>query len=87
MFCLDRHILTCHFDSESDHNHLLQVAGGYIKLALVNDSWMDLEGIIVGPPDTPYEGGKFTLEIKVPETYPFNPPKVNKFQFYAVHLI
>uniref|UniRef100_A0A1B0B5I3 Uncharacterized protein n=1 Tax=Glossina palpalis gambiensis TaxID=67801 RepID=A0A1B0B5I3_9MUSC len=47
-----------------------------IKIELVNDSWTELRGEIAGPPDTPYEGGKFVLEIKVPETYPFNPPKV-----------
>lgn len=52
------------------------MAGGSIKLELVNDSWTELQGEIAGPPDTPYEGGTFLLEIKVPETYPFNPPKV-----------
>uniref|UniRef100_A0A2A4JF65 E2 ubiquitin-conjugating enzyme n=1 Tax=Heliothis virescens TaxID=7102 RepID=A0A2A4JF65_HELVI len=53
-----------------------EVAGGTIKLELVNDSWTELQGEIAGPPDTPYEGGTFLLEIKVPETYPFNPPKI-----------
>uniref|UniRef100_S4PHK9 Ubiquitin conjugating enzyme 4 n=3 Tax=Pararge aegeria TaxID=116150 RepID=S4PHK9_9NEOP len=53
-----------------------EVAGGYIKLALVGESWTELQGTIAGPPDTPYEGGTFQLEIKVPETYPFNPPKI-----------
>lgn len=37
---------------------------------------MKLRGIIIGPPDTPYAGGKFTLEIVIPENYPFFPPKV-----------
>ncbi|VVC94330.1 ubiquitin-conjugating enzyme E2-22 kDa [Leptidea sinapis] len=53
-----------------------QVEDAALKLELVNDNWMDLRGEFKGPPDTPYEGGAFKLEIKVPETYPFNPPKV-----------
>jgi ubiquitin-conjugating enzyme (huntingtin interacting protein 2) len=47
-----------------------------IKVDLIGDSYTELKGEIAGPPDTPYEGGIFFLEIKVPETYPFNPPKV-----------
>ncbi|XP_034028401.1 ubiquitin-conjugating enzyme E2 T [Thalassophryne amazonica] len=31
---------------------------------------------IVGAAGTPYEGGIFSLEIKVPERYPFEPPTV-----------
>ncbi|KAJ3587088.1 hypothetical protein NHX12_013478 [Muraenolepis orangiensis] len=31
---------------------------------------------IVGGEDTPYEGGLFSLEIKVPERYPFEPPNI-----------
>lgn len=54
-----------------------QIVQCSIKIELINDSWTELRGEIAGPPDTPYEGGKFVLEIKVPETYPFNPPKVN----------
>nr|CAH7736719.1 unnamed protein product [Callosobruchus chinensis] len=53
-----------------------EVAKCAIKVELVNDSYTELKGEIAGPPDTPYEGGTFILEIKVPETYPFNPPKV-----------
>lgn len=60
---------------------LFQVAKCAIKVELVNDSFTELKGEIAGPPDTPYEGGNFILEIKVPETYPFNPPKVNEFYF------
>ncbi|KAF7491229.1 hypothetical protein SSS_02456 [Sarcoptes scabiei] len=42
----------------------------------VNDNLLNLKGYIVGPVDTPFEGGTFNVEIKIPESYPFNPPKV-----------
>ncbi|TMS23175.1 Ubiquitin-conjugating enzyme E2 K [Larimichthys crocea] len=47
-----------------------------IKVDLVDENFTELMGEIAGPPDTPYEGGRYQLEIKIPETYPFNPPKV-----------
>lgn len=33
-------------------------------------------GTLVGPSDTPYEGGIFQLEITFPEEYPYKPPKI-----------
>ncbi|XP_029361612.1 ubiquitin-conjugating enzyme E2 T [Echeneis naucrates] len=36
----------------------------------------DLRAQIVGGAGTPYESGVFSLEIKVPERYPFEPPKI-----------
>jgi ubiquitin-conjugating enzyme (huntingtin interacting protein 2) len=35
-----------------------------------------LVGTITGPPDTPYAGGKFQVDIVIPNEYPFSPPKM-----------
>ncbi|XP_067948118.1 ubiquitin-conjugating enzyme E2-22 kDa-like [Watersipora subatra] len=53
-----------------------EVAKCHIKLELKNDDFTQLKGEIIGPPDTPYDGGVFQVDIVIPETYPFNPPKV-----------
>jgi ubiquitin-conjugating enzyme (huntingtin interacting protein 2) len=29
-----------------------------------------------GPPDTPYEGGTYIVDIKIPQEYPFRPPQM-----------
>uniref|UniRef100_H2ZDK1 E2 ubiquitin-conjugating enzyme n=1 Tax=Ciona savignyi TaxID=51511 RepID=H2ZDK1_CIOSA len=54
-----------------------ECSGQNIKIELHNDQFDLLKGEIVGPPGTPYQGGIFKLSIKIPETYPFNPPKVS----------
>ncbi|XP_062314278.1 ubiquitin-conjugating enzyme E2 T isoform X2 [Osmerus eperlanus] len=36
----------------------------------------DLRAHIIGGSGTPFEGGVFLLEIKVPERYPFEPPQI-----------
>ena len=30
-----------------------------------------------GPPDTPYEGGTYIVDIKIPNEYPFRPPAMS----------
>lgn len=33
-----------------------------------------LHAVLDGPPDSPYEGGRFSVDVKIPEKYPFEPP-------------
>ncbi|CAK8684384.1 ubiquitin-conjugating enzyme E2 K-like [Clavelina lepadiformis] len=48
-----------------------------IKIELKSDEFNNLRGEIVGPSGTPYQDGMYKLSIKIPETYPFNPPIVS----------
>ena len=41
-----------------------------------SDSILQWTALLKGPPDTPYEGGRFEAEILLPEDYPMSPPKI-----------
>jgi ubiquitin-conjugating enzyme E2 D/E len=43
----------------------------------INDDLFNWEGIIIGPTDSPYEGGIFKLNINFPINYPFQAPTIN----------
>ncbi|KAB8349486.1 hypothetical protein FH972_023512 [Carpinus fangiana] len=52
--------------------------------ALNADDLTHLEGVFHGPPDTPYEGGTFHVDIRIPADYPFRPPQM-KFKTRIWH--
>jgi len=43
-----------------------------------NVDMLHWHAILAGPPDTPYEGGRFVVDLLIPDDYPFRPPK-NRF--------
>ena len=47
-----------------------------IEVELVRDDINNLKGSFMGPVGTPYEGGKYEVEIQIPAEYPFRPPKM-----------
>jgi Ubiquitin-conjugating enzyme len=55
---------------------MAQPAGG--------DDLSHLKASFPGPPDTPYEGGTYVVDIKIPQEYPFRPP-VMKFETKLWH--
>ncbi|KAI9677393.1 MAG: Ubiquitin-conjugating enzyme E2 1 [Caeruleum heppii] len=48
------------------------------------DDLTHLKGRFRGPPGTPYEGGTFVVDIKIPNEYPFRPP-IMKFDTRLWH--
>lgn len=48
------------------------------------DDLTHLRGSFRGPPGTPYEGGTYFVDIKIPVEYPFRPPLM-KFETKVWH--
>ena len=47
-----------------------------ISSAPINDDLFNWEAVIIGPHESPYEGGLFKLSLKFTQEYPFKPPAV-----------
>ncbi|KAF3337142.1 ubiquitin-conjugating enzyme E2 27-like protein [Carex littledalei] len=53
-----------------------QISGVSILLHDGSHDLSHLTGSISGPVSSPYEGGTFTIDIRLPSGYPFEPPKM-----------
>ncbi|EGF77716.1 hypothetical protein BATDEDRAFT_91378 [Batrachochytrium dendrobatidis JAM81] len=62
---IEREIRQCHADKDTT-----------ISVQPVNDNLCHIKGFFQGPSETVYEGGKFVIDIKLPDEYPFKPPKM-----------
>lgn len=60
-----------------------QLSGVDLEMAEDGDL-SHLKGTFIGPPGTPYEGGLFEVDIKIPDEYPFKPP-IMKFDTRVYH--
>ncbi|KAI0879889.1 ubiquitin-conjugating enzyme/RWD-like protein [Annulohypoxylon maeteangense] len=49
-----------------------------------NGDLTHLKACLPGPPSTPYEGGQFIVDVRIPNEYPFRPP-VMKFDTKVWH--
>ena len=59
---------------ETDYMYALQHTN-VLSLGPYKDIW-NWSGVIIGPVDSPYEGGVFVFEINVPHSYPFGAPSI-----------
>ena len=47
-----------------------------IEVSIIENDMRYLKILLVGPMQSPYENGLFTLEMFIPAEYPLNPPKI-----------
>ena len=47
-----------------------------ISAGPINDNLFEWEAVLLGPTETPYEGGVFILNIHIPIDYPMKPPNI-----------
>jgi len=55
-----------------------------ISAGPINNNYYHWSATILGPGNSPYQGAIFNLDIKIPDGYPFKPPKI-KFKTPIFH--
>ncbi|CAF2521570.1 unnamed protein product [Rotaria sp. Silwood2] len=54
----------------------IEDASGCYSATIVNDDIFHWEASIIGPDDSPYEGGVYRLDIRIPSNFPISPPRI-----------
>ena len=70
---------SCAFRVQKDLKEVMQnpnVDSPPIYVACVEDKLDHVVAMLVGPPQTPYHFGFFSFDMRFPQTYPNEPPKV-----------
>ncbi|KAL2760361.1 hypothetical protein ACRALDRAFT_1046443 [Sodiomyces alcalophilus JCM 7366] len=75
----ERRILKELADIQADRDN-----SGVFAQPISEHNVLHLKGTIPGPPDTPYAGGRFIVDILIPDNYPFKSP-IMKFDTKVWH--
>ena len=63
-------------ETKTNYEFNLQKNNKDIRVKTVKNNIRHWKGTIKGPPDSVYEQGIFQIDIKIPEKYPYVPPKM-----------
>jgi ubiquitin-protein ligase len=85
MLCLNIVALThiLHVNKQ-EHSTFEKDPLSYCKISVDENDLFHWKCLMEGPPDTPYAGGTFNLDIQFPAQYPFKPPTI-KFVTKVYH--
>jgi ubiquitin-conjugating enzyme (huntingtin interacting protein 2) len=56
--------------------HLDKDSSGVFATPLNENNLLHLKGTFPAPPDTPYAGGTYQVDITIPDSYPFKSPTI-----------
>lgn len=55
-----------------------------VQTEIMNDNLSTWHAVIEGPTGSPYEGGRFNMNIEFPDNYPFKAPTVHPPFFFLL---